>query len=325
MKKKSYTIGFDLGGTKLAAALLDDAGDMLDFVKVPVDMKREGSATKTQKRVIQLMADIALDFKKRFPKETAASVFKGIGLASAGPLNAEEGKLLNPVNYPGWKIVPIRDMVEKEVIKRGFRTKVYFQHDATAAALAEGWVGGAQGMKSYAVVSIGTGIGTGIIFNHFPCQSGGMGSEYGHTVADFQGVKANLDKLQHYTVEGIASGTGLLRRAKELGFTGNSVEEIVESKDPKFKPLFSDMALALAILCHNLSIGYNLEKIFVSGGLIKVKDLYFKDMKANYSRLIRQINGDLECKIEIAKTKNHAGVLGAGYLPHLYGKKTARA
>ncbi|QDK36755.1 ROK family protein [Bdellovibrio sp. NC01] len=321
MKKQTYTIGFDLGGTKLAAALLTDKGEMLDFVKVPVDMKRENSAAKTQKRVIQLMADIALDFKKRFPKETSASVFKGIGLASAGPLNAAEGKLINPVNYPGWKIVPIRDLVEKEINKQGFKTKVFFQHDATAAALAEGWVGGAKGMASFAVVSIGTGIGSGIIFNHFPCQSQGMGSECGHLIADFNKLKNNPDKLHHCTVEGIASGTGLLRRAREMGFTGNSVEELVESKDPKYNVLYADMAWALATLCYDLSLTFNLEKIFISGGLIKIKHLYLKELKANYSKMIRQLNPMFECKIEIAKSKNHAGVLGAGYLPHLYSQK----
>lgn len=321
MKKQTYTIGFDLGGTKLAAALLSDKGQMLDFVKVPVDMKREKSAAQTQKRVIQLMADIALDFKKRFPKETSASVFRGIGLASAGPLNAAEGKLINPVNYPGWKIVPIRDLVEKEVNKQGFKTKVFFQHDATAAALAEGWVGGAQGMASFAVVSVGTGIGSGIIFNHFPCQSKGMGSECGHLIADYEKLKNNPDKLHHCTVEGIASGTGLLRRAREMGFTGNSVEELVESKDPKYNVLYADMAWALATLCYDLSLTFNLEKIFISGGLIKIKHLYLKELKANYSKMIRQLNPAFECKIEIAKSKNHAGVLGAGYLPHLYANK----
>lgn len=316
-KKKTYTIGLDLGGTKLAAALLNDQGDILDFIKVPVDMKRENSPLKTQKRVIHVMADICLDFKNRFPKETASSCFRGIGLASAGPLNAEEGKLVNPVNYPGWKIVPIRDLVEKEVRDRGFKTKVHFQHDGTAAALAEGWVGGAKGMKSYAVVTIGTGVGSGVIFQGRPCQTKGMGSEYGHTIVDFKGLQKNPHQLHLHTVEGIASGTGLLRRAKEIGFQGNSVEELVNSKDEKYKPLYEDMAWALACLCYDLSIGYNMEKIFLSGGLIKIKNLYLPQLKKHYQSLIRQMNPSFECKIDIAKTKNQAGVLGAGYLPYL--------
>lgn len=321
MKKITYTIGLDLGGTKLAAALLDNNGVMIDFIKVPVDMKREKSAAQTQKRVISLMTDIALDFKKRFPKQTSGQHFLGIGLASAGPLNAEEGKLIFPVNYPGWKIVPIRNLLEKEIRSRGFKTNVYFQHDATAAALAEGWVGGGKGLSSYAVVTVGTGVGTGVIFNDFPVQSKGMGSEYGHTVVDFKKLQENSDKLHECTVEGVASGTGLLRKAKSMGFTGSSVEELVESNDPKFQILFNEMSWALACLCYDLSIGYNLERIFFSGGLIKIKHLYFSELKAHYKKAIQQMNPAFECKIEIAKTKNHAGVLGAGYLPYLAKKK----
>ncbi|MGZ3770387.1 MAG: ROK family protein [Bdellovibrio sp.] len=321
MKKSTYTIGFDLGGTKLAAALLNNDGEMIDFIKVPVDMKRENSASLTQKRVINLIADIALDFKNRFPKQITGKHFLGIGLASAGPLNAAEGKLIYPVNYPGWKIVPIRNLVEKEIRSRGFKTNVYFQHDATAAALAEGWVGGGKGMESYAVVTVGTGVGTGVIFNGFPVQSRGMGSEYGHTVVDFKKLQEGRTNLHECTVEGVASGTGLLRRAKELGFSGSSVEELVELKDQKYEILFKEMSWALACLCYNLSIGYNLEKIFLSGGLIKIKNLFFSDLKSHYKKTLQQMNPAFECKIEIAKTKNHAGVLGAGYLPYLARKK----
>lgn len=318
MKKTTYTIGFDLGGTKLAAALLNNKGEMLDFIKVPVDMKREGSATKTQKRVISLMTDIAMDFKNRFPKETTGKHFLGVGLASAGPMNVEEGKLTHPVNYPGWKIVPIRDLLQKDIQSRRFKTKVFFQHDATAAALAEGWVGGAKTMASYALVSVGTGIGSGVIFNGLPVQSRGRGSEYGHTIVDYKKLQEQPTKLHHCTVEGIASGTGLLRRAKELGFHGASVEELVGAADEKYQVLYKDMSWALACLCYDLSIGYNLEKIFLSGGLIKIKNLYLPELKAHYKNLIQQMNPDFECKIEIAKTKNTAGVLGAGYLPYLY-------
>lgn len=317
MKKTTYTIGLDLGGTKLAAALLNNKGEMLDFIKVPVDMKREASAVKTQERVISLMTDITMDFKNRFPKETTGPQFKGVGLASAGPLNAEEGKLTYPVNYPGWKIVPIRDLLQKDIQRRGFKTKVFFQHDATAAALAEGWVGGAKNMASYAVVSIGTGVGSGVIFKGLPVQSRGRGSEYGHTIIDYKKLQENPSSLHQCTVEGVASGTGLLRRAKEMGFTGHSVEELVNSKDEKYKVLYKDMSWALACLCYNLSIGYNLERIFLSGGLIKIRNLYLADLKMHYKSMIQQMNPAFECKIEIAKTKNAAGVLGAGYLPYL--------
>ena len=310
-----YTIGFDLGGTKLAAALVRQDGKILNYVKVPVNMKGAGSAEKAQKMVVQLIADLARDFKNRFPSECSTSKFQGIGLASAGPMNVEKGILINPVNYPGWKIFPLLKKVEDKVKQNGFNTKVFFQNDAIAAAFAEGWVGNARKMNSYAVVTVGTGIGSGLILNGRPCQTKGAGSEFGHMLIDLSSIKQKPQNLSHFTVEGIASGTGLLRRAKEKGFKGNSVEELVLLDNPKFQVLFDDMAWALASLCYNLSIGFNLDGIFLSGGLIKIEELFFKETVSQYKRLVTQFNPMFETKISIAKTKTQAGVLGAAFLP----------
>lgn len=326
MKKKStkkvqYTIGLDLGGTKLAGALVRSDGKIIDFTKVPVDMKREGSPAKTQKRVLNLMADICLDFRQRYPKECSLAHFAGVGLASAGPLNAATGTLIHPVNFPGWKIVPIRDLLDKQLKSVGFKTNVHFQNDAIAAALAEGWCGGARGLLSYAVVTVGTGIGSGVIFQGQPCHTKGMGSEFGHTIADYKGLMNKPEQLSHHTVEGIASGTALLRRAKDMGFKGSSVEELVaayEQGQHQYKILFQEMAWALAVLCYDLSIGFRLERILLSGGLIKIKKLYLEELKSNYKTLVRQFNPSFIAPIQIAKTKNQAGVLGAAWLPYLY-------
>jgi glucokinase len=318
--KKSFTIGLDLGGTKLAGALLNQNGEILDFIKIPVEMKKEGTASKTQKRVIGLMTDICHDFSRRFPTECKSKNFKGIGLASAGPLDTEKGLLINPINFPGWKTVPIRDLLKKSLEQSKLKTPVAFQNDAIAAALAEGWIGGAQKLSSYGIITIGTGIGSGIIFNSKPCHSKGMGSEFGHLILDFNSVMKNPKNLNKYTVEGIASGTALLRRSKELGFQGESVEELVKAYkagDKKYQILFDEMAFALAVLCFDLSIGFHLEGIFISGGLIKIKELYLEDLKKNYNNLITQFNPKFKTKIQMAKTQNQAGVIGAGYLPYL--------
>jgi glucokinase len=318
--KKSFTIGLDLGGTKLAGALLNQNGEILDFIKIPVEMKKEGTASKTQKRVIGLMTDICHDFSRRFPTECKSKNFKGIGLASAGPLDTDKGLLINPINFPGWKTVPIRDLLKKSLAQSKLKTTVAFQNDAIAAALAEGWIGGAQKLSSYGIITIGTGIGSGIIFNSKPCHSKGMGSEFGHLILDFNSVMKNPKNLNKYTVEGIASGTALLRRSKELGFLGESVEELVKAYkagDKKYQILFDEMAFALAVLCFDLSIGFHLEGIFISGGLIKIKELYLEDLKKNYNTLITQFNPKFKTKIQMAKTQNQAGVIGAGYLPYL--------
>ncbi|MCX7977556.1 MAG: ROK family protein [Bdellovibrionaceae bacterium] len=320
MKKGSqkFSIGLDLGGTKLAAALVDSNGVIIDHVKVPVDMNREGAASKTQKRILILMTDIVAGFVRRFPSETSPSHFWGIGLASAGPLNSETGTLIYPVNFPGWKIVPIQRLLSSRLKKSRLPHTIFFQNDAVAAALAEGWIGAAKSMKSYAVITVGTGIGTGVIFNSRPVQTSGMGSEFGHLLVDLFGYRK--EKIPaHHTIEGIASGTALVRRAKDLGFNVSGVEALVEKTrtQPKLLTLFDDMSLALAALCYNLSIGFNLQGLFFSGGLTKISSLFFPRTKSEYKNLIRRFNPRFEAKISLAKTGNKAGVVGAAYLPHL--------
>jgi glucokinase len=299
-----YSIGFDLGGTKLASALLNQNGAIIEYSKIPTQMKRDPSAKATQKRIIELISDIALDFKARYPKECSSKNFVGIGLASAGPMNIEKGVLLNPINFPGWGVVPIQKLVSSEINKRGFKTKIHFQNDAMAAAFSELWVGRAKKLKSFALITVGTGIGTGVIFNGKPCQSEGMGSEFGHIL-----IK------DHLTVEQLASGTGLLRQAANLGFQGDSIEQLILENDRKYDFLFEQMSESLAVLCYNLSIGFNLQGIFISGGLIKIKNLFFQQMQKKYQNLIMGFNPNYKCPIQIAKTKNKAGVIGAGYLP----------
>ncbi|PIS10752.1 MAG: ROK family protein [Bdellovibrio sp. CG10_big_fil_rev_8_21_14_0_10_47_8] len=316
-RKGRYTIGIDLGGTKLAAALVRHDGHILDFTKVPVDMKKEKSAKKTQDRVIETIAEIVMDFKERYPKQCSLSRFQGVGLASAGPLNVEQGTLIHPANFPGWKTVPLRRLVQKSIQRRGFKTEVHFQNDAIAAAYAEGWVGGARQLRSYALVTVGTGVGSGVILNGKPCQNKGAGSEFGHCLVDIRGLQRHPKNLKHFTVEGIASGTALIRRAREMGFQGSSVEELVLARSTKYQVLYDDMAWALAGLCYNLSIGFHLDAIFFSGGLIKIRDLYFPQTKERYKKMVREFNPLFLCPLSIAKTKNQAGFLGAAYLPYL--------
>lgn len=316
MKKASFTIGLDLGGTKLAAALVDQRGEIVESLKVPVGIRAEEKPKAAQKRLVNLMAEISGDFRRRYPGEFKR--LKGIGLASAGPLNVETGELLNPVNFRNWKTVPVRRLLQEELKRIGISAPVSFQNDAIAASLAEGWVGGAKGLTSYAVVTVGTGIGTGVIFQGQPCQTRGMGSEFGHLI--FNGGNIGKEPRAFLSVEGVASGTGILRRAKQEGFDGFSVEELcqrIETGETKWMSLFDEMSQALAALCYSLSIGFHLEGIFFSGGLIKVRDLYFNQTKKRYKELISDFNPHFECPIQIAKTKQAAGVVGAAYLPYL--------
>lgn len=316
-----YTIGFDLGGTKIAAALVRQDGKVISFTKVPLELKNCKSASAAQAKVLNFIQDLASDFKRRFPAECSATRLIGIGLASAGPLNVAKGVLINPANFRAWKTFPIVQEVQARIDKVGLKSKVFFQNDAIAAAFAEKWLGSAKKMDSFVVITIGTGVGTGVILNGLPCQTKGAGSEFGHTLIDFSELKKESKNRGSFSVEGLASGTGLIKRARLMGFKGHSVEELILQKDSKYQTLFDDMAWCLAVLAFNLSIGFNLDGIFFSGGLIKIQSRFLKKTQKYYKNLIRQFNPEFECSLSIAKTKNHAAVLGAAYLPILFRSK----
>ena len=314
-----YTIGIDLGGTKLAAALVNSAGKIIAFKKESILNLKSLPSHQGPKKICSLMTEMVLSFKTQYPHCFTKKNFKGVGLASAGPLNVETGKLIKPANFANWQIVPIKSLLSSSLKSSGLPYTVEFQNDAIAASLAEGWVGAAKKMKSFAVVTIGTGIGSGVIFNHQPVQTNGMGSEFGHSISNNFMIKNPTQDLKKFTVEGIASGTGILRRAKELGFQGHTIEDLVLSleSDKQYLVLFDDAARALAGLCYNLSIGFNLDGILFSGGLIKIKHLYFETLKVRYTQLINEFNPAFKCSLKIAKCRNHAGVIGAAYLPRL--------
>lgn len=298
-----FSIGLDLGGTKLAAALINEKGSILRQFRVPIELGTDSSPSKAQRRVIGLMGDMIEQLVREFPKETKGSKFRGIGLASAGPMDILAGNLVQPSNFPGWKTFPILRLVREVAAARGLKTHVQFQNDAIAAALAEGWVGHARGLSSFAVITIGTGIGTGVIFEGRPCQSRGMGSEFGHMIVE-----------PGTTVEEVAAGPALIRSAQRLGIPVENLHELVQDYPDRVPEVFAPMSDALSSLCYNLSIGFHLQGMFISGGVSALRKYFLKDIVQKYKQKIHRFNPAFECPIRFAKTGNDAGVVGAAAL-----------
>ncbi len=312
-----YTIGIDLGGTHTRTALLNPKGTLIEIIKKPTPIKTFSCSKKSVEFVISNIHQSILDLIKNHSLKQ--NQILGIGLASAGPLNVNTGTLLYPANFHGWKIVPIVSLLKTQLKKSQINRPLFFQNDAMAAALGEGWLGATQNLSTYALITIGTGIGTGVVFNSKPAQSNGMGSEWGHIAIDFHSLK-NPAELFDSTTEGIASGTALLKRAKKIGFTGSSTEELVKqtrSGDQKYQIIFDDMARSLALLCYNLSMGFNLEKIAFGGGMIECRDLYFSQLKSYYNQFITLRGKQFRCPLILARLGPHAGVIGAARLPLL--------
>lgn len=308
--KGQFAIGIDLGATKVSLGLVDHRGEIIFKIKKEIlAIKKIKPALKAQNQLVNLMVDLICQINYIFPDCFKKSKFRGVGLASAGPLNVSEGCLINPANFAGWKKVPLVKMLKKKLSERGFRCPVAFQNDAMAAAFAEGWLGGAQGCESYAVVTVGTGIGAGVVFKGQALQSAGMGSEFGHLLVAVPHIHSKKD-VRKFSVEGLASGTGLLRQARERGSKADRLENL----EKKYFPLYKEMSANLAALCFNLSVGLNVDKILFSGGLMAKQNYFFKKTKSLYSSWIKEWNPSFAASIAVASAGQDAGLLGAASL-----------
>jgi len=332
----SFSIGIDLGGTKVAAALVDAKGGIVsESVRPTVPPYLHGQDPRNTKTtsardvrehiqyVIGSIADATIELFDSVPGSVAKNL-AGIGLASAGPMNLGRGSLDYPSNFKGWKVVPLVELLSEALEQRGLKLRkghgIFFQNDAMAAALGEGWVGSAKGCKTFAVVTVGTGIGTGVIFNGQPAQSTGMGSEWGHMLVNCAGLTDDGEDLEFRTVEGHASGTWLIRRAQARGFRGANAADLAEAAkmgDKIAKEAFLGASEALAALLFSLSLGFHPEKFVVSGGMLAIKEMFLPQTIELYRKLIKQKGPQFLAPVQVAKLGIKSGVIGAARLPWL--------
>lgn len=332
--KLTYTVGIDLGGTKVATALVDSRAKVISESRLPTTppwMKNQDprEATKTPKPhevrahikyVVEAMAESVQEALRPLSEGKTKGELLGVGLASAGPMNLEKGTLEFPSNFLGWKKVPLVELLTDALRKKRIKTRVYFQNDAMAAALGEGWIGGAQTAQTYAMVTVGTGIGCGVILNGKPAQSRGMGSEWGHLLVNSSGLRSAPESFYERSVEGLASGTGLIRRAKSRGFKGESAADLAtaaQGGDKLALEVFAEASEGLAALFYSLSLGFHPDVFVVSGGMLAIKDLFLPQAIDLYRESIRSKNPGFLAPVRVSKLGNRAGVIGAARLPLL--------
>jgi glucokinase len=193
-------LGVDIGGTKVAAGLVTRRGEILSKVRVP--MRSDGDAAAGLLAVEQA---IDASFKSKPALNAAIS---GIGIVSPGPLDPRQGIVLNPVNLPCWRNYPLVDAITKS---RGLPTLL--DNDANAAALAESLWGAGIGYSSVFYVTIGTGIGTGLVLDkHIYHGRTGAAVEGGHVSIDYRGPVCNCGKKG--CIEALAAGPAVARRGR---------------------------------------------------------------------------------------------------------------
>jgi glucokinase len=239
-----FFVGVDLGGTNIKVGVVDDLGRPIiladDEQGGPVNDRQEGPAVKLS--VPTEVEKGAEDATRRMGEAVKramqaagvdASAVPRVGLGSPGTMDIPAGKLVDPVNLigPEWKGFPIRDRLGDHCAK-----PVAFVNDAAAAAYGEFWVGSGQDFHSLVLLTLGTGIGCGIIVGGLSIDGeNSHGAECGHIIIDCSESARVCGCGQPGHLEAYASATALIKRAQEALSTGrpSTLPERIEREDKK--------------------------------------------------------------------------------------------
>jgi len=197
---ESPVLGVDIGGTKVAVGIVDRNGKILKQGRTP--MSASGTAEQGFASVVA-----AIDAMLAIPE---GRLVQSIGICAPGPLDPKTGVVLNPPNLPCWRNFPL---AEKIAGKYSIPAKV--DNDANAAALAETIWGAAKGFRYVFYATVGTGIGTGVVFDNVIYHGNtGSAAEGGHVTIDYNGPICKCGKRG--CIEVLASGTAIGSRARAL-------------------------------------------------------------------------------------------------------------
>jgi len=191
-------VGVDIGGTKIAAGLVDARGAIKRQSRAP--MAASGSAEHGLSAVITAVDSLLAETGSR-------KSIRGIGVCAPGPLDPKTGTILNPPNLTCWRNFPLAARMSQH-----FDVPVKVDNDGNAAALAEAQWGAGRGYRNVFYATIGTGIGTGIVFDGKIYHGRtGAAAEGGHVSIDYHGPRCACGK--HGCIEVLAAGPAIARRA----------------------------------------------------------------------------------------------------------------
>ncbi len=270
-------LAIDLGGTKIATGLVSASGS-LTFADVRPTLADEGP-----QKVLDRLVSAARDALKK--ANTPKSGIRAVGVAVAGVIDTRRGLVTASPNLPGWRNVPLQSIVQDAL---GIRA--YLIHDASAAALAEHRLGAGRGVSDLVYVTVGTGIGGGIILEgRLYLGADGCAGEVGHMTIDSSGPQCFCGNIG--CLEVMASGSAIAREAvrrlerKEKSsltslsgadhgkITARLVGQAARRGDALAMGVVSRSANYLGIGLVNLVNIFNPERIVIGGGVVKLGGL----------------------------------------------------
>jgi glucokinase len=310
--KQTVFAGVDVGGTFVKIGLVTKEGKILNQTQIPTQAERP--AAEMLKRTAQTIRELV--------GQQGDCELEGTGIGTAGSVNVEKGILYEAPNMQKWKNQPFGEMLSGEL-----DVPVVVDNDANVAAWGEYAYGAGQGTKYMLLVTLGTGVGGGLVLDGRPYRGAvDAGGEFGHTLIDYNGWMCSCGCKG--CVEAYVGTKGILRQVQE-GLQANH-DSILSKMDPdKIMPVDVSHAadqgdkLALHVLKQTgIYLGYglanavnllNIQRVVVGGGVAKAGDRILKPaletMKANSLRVLAEA-----ADLVPAKLGNSAGLVGAAWL-----------
>src|SRR5438270_2575415 len=265
----NFAIGVDLGGTNLRIAAVDEQGCLLEKVTLGTRV------TLGRERVISDMCEAIRHLSAKYHDR---GTLLGTGIGVPGIIDIQTGMVRESPNLPCWSDSPVRAEIEKKL-----GTRVILENDANSAAFGEKWLGAARDVADMAMLTLGTGVGGGIVLGGRIWHGmTGMAGEFGHMTVDPEGPPCgcgNRGCLERY-----ASATAIVKMAREAitsgtafqlasaadsdpEFSAKAVYNLAIQGDEESKKIFGQVGRALGIAIANLVNAFNLPMYVIGGGV----------------------------------------------------------
>jgi glucokinase len=298
--RRSYAIGVDIGGTKIAVGLVDSEGNLIDSTILPTESEKgvSDAAARIHQAACEMITAQNLSKKS----------IMGMGVGCPGPLDLKSGMVMNPYTLPGWENVSLTQALED-----AFGNPVRIENDADVALIGECWVGAGKGKNPVVMLTFGTGVGGAVRCDGRVYRGvNGEHPEIGlmpvlpDMPPDYSGVDGSLESL--------ASGAGIAQQGKAFGFEdAAAVFDAAQGGHREAEMIVQRAYRAAGVAAWTLAHCFVPQRIILGGGLMNHHFHHFSHTMRDYLSRAKLLP---ENSIDIAKAQlaNRAGMIGAAGL-----------
>jgi len=314
MKNEKYALGVDIGGTNIKLGIVSEKGEIILSSLVPTN--RKGGPEEVISQLKKGIAEIIFENEIKI---------EGIGIGAAGSVSSQKGTVSNPPNVPGWKVINI-----VEIIKEEFNIPVFIDNDANAAAIGEMLYGAGKFFNSFALVTLGTGVGGGLILNRRIYQGDtGAAGEIGHISVDHNGRMCNCGSKgcveayvgNHYLMdivkEELAEHQGskildIINKNTDL-LTPKIINEAASSGDEYALQIIERVGFYVGVALSSVGNLLDVDTFIIGGGVSAFGVPLLNSIKRTIEQNVLKALKD-RIKVVPAMLKNEAGIIGSSSL-----------